>query len=232
MLQQFEAAHSRQIRINHQTSLGAWMIGFEEGLAGRKILDGASVGLEHLAESVADMTIVVDNKDDLLEIVGRFSGEPNWRQMPCDPRRGQKALDGLGELLQPHGLVEVNAVVTRNIAQRACRYVASQDDGRDPTLKLRAQLLDNLESIQTFRQIVVCENEIRPDLAARDEIKRGDSVPRRRGMAALVLEQEIEQITYFGIVLDDQDGACALHHFGHRPFEVQLTFLHWYGGCT
>ena len=74
MLQQFEAAHSGQICIDQQAGLAAWMIGFEEGLARRKILDGAAVCLEHLAESVAYMTVVVDNKDDLPEIVGRFSG--------------------------------------------------------------------------------------------------------------------------------------------------------------
>ena len=71
------------------------MIGFEEGLARRKILDGASVRLERLAESVAYMTVVVDNKDDLPEIVGRFSGEMDWWEMPCGSRRREEALDGL-----------------------------------------------------------------------------------------------------------------------------------------
>ena len=37
-------------------------------------LDGASVSLEHLADPVAYMTVVIDNKDDLPTIVGRFSG--------------------------------------------------------------------------------------------------------------------------------------------------------------
>ena len=88
--------------------------------------------------------------------------------MPCGSRRREEALDGLGQLLQPHRLVELDAVLTRNIAQRACRYVAGQDDDRDPTMKLRAQLLDDLEPIQSLRQIVVRKDEIRPDLASRD----------------------------------------------------------------
>ena len=58
--------------------------------------------------------------------------------------------------------------MTGNIAQRACRYVTGQDDDRDLTMKLRAQLLDNLEPIQSLRQIVVRKDEIRPDLASRD----------------------------------------------------------------
>src|SRR6185312_8456032 len=176
MLQQFEATHSRQVRIDHQTGGVAWMISFEEGFARRKILNGASVRLEHRAESVAYMTVVVDNEDDLPEIVGRFSGESNWQRMPCGSRRGQKVLDGLCQLLQPHRLVELDAVMTGNIAQRACRYVTGQDDDRDPTMKLRAQLLDHLESIHTLRQIVVRKDEIRPDIASRHKIECGDPV--------------------------------------------------------
>jgi hypothetical protein len=120
------------------------MIGVEEGLAGREILDGASVCLQRLAELLAYMPVVVDNKDDLPEIVGPFSGEMlDWWGMPCGSRRRQKALDGLCQLLQPYRLVELDAVVTGNIAQRSCRYVTGQDDNRDPTMKFRAQLVDN-----------------------------------------------------------------------------------------
>src|SRR6185312_8325819 len=157
MLQQFEAAHSRQVCVDQQTGLSAWMIGFEERLAGREILDGASVRLERLAESVAYMTIVIDNIDDRPEIVGRFA-EMDWWDMLGRSRRWKEALDGLGQLFQPYGLVEVDAVVTGNIAQRGCRYVAGQDNGRDPTMKLRAQLLNNLKSIQALRQIIVRKN--------------------------------------------------------------------------
>src|SRR6185312_13090990 len=136
--------------------------------------------------------------------------------MPGRSRRRKEALDGLGQLFQPYGLVEVDAIVTGNIAQRGCRYVAGQDDDRDPTMKLRAQLLNNLKSIQSLRQIVVRKDEIRPDLASRDEIKRSHPVWRRRGIAPLVLEQEIEEIAHPGIILDDQNSASALHRFGSR----------------
>ena len=54
---------------------------------------------------------------------------------------------GLCQLFQPRRLVELDAVMTLNIAQGACRYVTGQDDDRDPTMKLRAQLLNNLEPI-------------------------------------------------------------------------------------
>ena len=205
------------------------MICFEEGLACRKILDGASVCLERLAESVAYMTVVVDNKDDLPEIVGRFSVETDWPEMSCGSRRREEALDGLCQLLQPHRLVELDAVMTRNIAQRACRYVTGQDDDRDPTMKLRTQLLDNLEPIQSLRQIEVRKDEIRPDLASRDQIECGDPVWCRSGEAALVLEQEIEELAHLGVILDDQNGACALHHFGNRLIDFWLTVFHLYG---
>src|SRR5579883_222800 len=153
------------------------MIGVEEGLAGREILDGPSVRLQRLAELLAYMPIVVNNKDDLPEIAVPFSGEMlDWWGMPCGSRRQQKALDGLRQLLQPHRLVELDAVVTGNIAQRACRYVTGQDDNRDLTMKSRAQLVDNLEPIQTLRKIVVSKDEIRPHLASCNEIECGHPI--------------------------------------------------------
>src|SRR5579872_1520830 len=185
------------------------MIGFEEGLAGGKILDDAAVRLERLADSVAYMIIVVDDKDDLPLIVALFSGVKGWWKIRYGARRWEEALDGLGQLLQPHRLVQLHAIVTRDIAQRACRYVAGQDNDGDATMKLRAQRLDNLEPIKTLRQIVVGKDEIRLDLVSRNEIERGDPVRRRRGMAALVLEQESEKVAHLGVILDDQDGACA-----------------------
>src|SRR6185437_2648106 len=150
--------------------------------------------------------------------------------MPGRSRRRKEALDGLGQLFQPYGLVEVNAVMTGNIAQRACRYVTGQDDDRDPTMKLGAQLLNNLKSIQTLRQIVVREDEIRPNLASRDEIKRSHPVWRRRGIAPLLLEQEIEELAYLRVVLDDQNSASALRRFGNRLIDVRVTVIHLYGG--
>ena len=86
----------------------------------------------------------------------------------CGSRRREEALHGLGQLLQPHRLVELDAVMTRNIAQRACRYVTGQDDDGNLTMQLGAQLLDNLEPIQSSRQIVVREDEIRSDFPSDD----------------------------------------------------------------
>jgi hypothetical protein len=229
MLQQFEAAHSGQVRIDQQTGHAARMISFEEGFARRKILDNASICLKQLAESVSYVAIVVDNKDDLPNILGRFSWEPDWRQMPCGSRRRQKALDGLCQLLQPHRFVELDAVMTGNIAQRACRYVAGQDDHWDLTMKLGPQLLGNLKPIQPLWQIVIRKDEIRPDLASRDEIKRGDPVWRCSGVAALVLEQQIEETAHLGIIFDDQDDSSAWHRFRKRLIDFQWTIVHLCG---
>ncbi len=144
------------------------MIGFEEGLARRKTLDGASVCLEHLADSVAYMAVVIDNKDDLPGIVRRFSGAKGLWEMRCGSRRREEALDGLCQLFKPHRLVESDTVMTRNIEQRACRYVTGQDDDGDLTMKLRTQLRGNLEPIQSVRHTVVRKDEIRPDLSSRN----------------------------------------------------------------
>ena len=63
-LQQFEPVHSGQVGIDHQACLAARTIGFEEFLAGRIILDDPAIFLEHAANSVAYVAVVVDDEDD------------------------------------------------------------------------------------------------------------------------------------------------------------------------
>src|SRR5665213_376848 len=150
--------------------------------------------------------------------------------MHCGSRRREEALHGLCQLFQAHRLVELDAVMTYDSAQRACRYVTRQDDDGDPTMKLRAQLLNNLEPIQSLRQIVIRKDEIRSELASRDKLERGDPVWSCGGVATLVLKQQIKETAHLGIILDDQDSACTLRRFGDRLIDFWLTVFHVCGG--
>ena len=62
-LQQFEPVHSGQIGIDQQAGFAAWTIGFEECLASRIILDDPAIVLEHAANRLADVAVVVDDED-------------------------------------------------------------------------------------------------------------------------------------------------------------------------
>ena len=130
-LQQFEPAHSGQIGIDQQACLAARTIGFEERLASRIILDGPAVFLEHAANPLAHLAVVVDDEDDGRPgIAGRF-GRVRNRAMHRGLRRREETLDDLRQLLQLHRLVELHAVLERDIAQSIGRYVTGQNDDRD-----------------------------------------------------------------------------------------------------
>ena len=66
--------HSGQVGIDQEAGFAAWMIGFEERLATRVILDGLAIFLEHGANRVAYVAVVVDDEDDgrLRTACGRF----------------------------------------------------------------------------------------------------------------------------------------------------------------
>ena len=63
-LQQFEPAHSGQIGVDQEAAFAAGTIGFEECLASRKILDGPAIVLEHGANRIAHVAVVIDDEDD------------------------------------------------------------------------------------------------------------------------------------------------------------------------
>ena len=63
-LQQFEPVHSGQVGIDQEACFAAWTIGLEERLASRIILDGPAVFLEHGANRLAHVVVVVDDEDD------------------------------------------------------------------------------------------------------------------------------------------------------------------------
>ena len=82
-LQQFEPAHSGQVGIDQQACFAARTIGFEECLAGRIILDGPAIFLEHAANRLADVAVVVDDEDDgRPRTAGRFGRVRSARDAP------------------------------------------------------------------------------------------------------------------------------------------------------
>ena len=211
-LQQFEPAHSGQIGIDQQAGLAARAIGFEEGLAGRIVLDGPAVRPRARARIASRMWL----SSSTTKMIGRApacstaSAAMRRAARASRLRRGSRRWMACSQLLQLHRLVELHAVLTRDIAQGVGRYVAGQDDDRDLAMQLFPQLRGDLEPVHAVRQIVVGQDEIGPDRPSRHQFQRRDPVRRRRRAMALVLEQELEQFAHLGIVLDDQDRAGAV----------------------
>ena len=90
-LQQFEPAHSRQVGIDQEAGFAAWMIGLEEGLAARIILHGPAIVLEHGADRLADVAVVVDDEDD------RLAPDCWLRAAVCGSAGGRRGLRCLAE---------------------------------------------------------------------------------------------------------------------------------------
>ena len=214
-LQQFEPVHSGQVGIDQEACFAARTIGFEECLASRIILDGPAIFLEHGANRLAYVAVVVDDEDDGRLRTAGCLGRVRSVRMRRGLRYREETLDDLRQLLQLHRLVELHTVLTRDIAQGAGRDIAGQNDDRDLAMKLFPQLRGDLEPVHAVRQIVVGKDEVGPDRPARHQFQRCDAVRRRCRAMALVLEDELEEFAHFGIVLDDQDRASAANTFNY-----------------
>ena len=71
--QQFEPAHSRQVRVDQQACSGSGAIVFEECLAGCIVCDGPAILLQQAAKSLPHIAVVVDDKDERrIRRAGRF----------------------------------------------------------------------------------------------------------------------------------------------------------------
>ena len=111
--------------------------------------------------------------------------------------------------VQFHRLVELDTVLTRDIAQGAGRYITGQNDDRDLAMKLLPKLCSELKPVHAIGKIVVGKDEIRPDRPSRHQIQRCDAVGRCCRAMALVLEEDLEEFAHLRIILDDQDRASA-----------------------
>ena len=62
--EQFDPVHAGQVGIDHKACFAAWTICLEEVLASRIILDDPAILLEHAADSLADVTVVINDEDN------------------------------------------------------------------------------------------------------------------------------------------------------------------------
>ena len=122
-------------------------------------------------------------------------------------RLRQEFLDRLRQLSQLDGFVELNAVVKGDVAQGLGRNVAGENDEGNLATELLPQFLTNLDSVHAVGQIVIGEDEIRSDRPADRQLQSGGTVDGRRGVIALFLQEELEVLAHFRIILDDQDRS-------------------------
>ena len=110
-LQQFEPVHPGQVGVDQEAALAARAIGVEEGLAVCIILDDPAIVLEHGANRLADVAVVVDDEDD---------GRLRLRLFGWCAARGRRSTDGdvarrrwidCVSSAEFHGLVELHAVL-------------------------------------------------------------------------------------------------------------------------
>src|SRR6185437_4964182 len=100
----------------------------EKRLAGFVVFDGSAVFLEYGADRLAYGTVVVDDEDNRLPLPVRCCCGTRRARGRRGNRCREETLDGLRELLQLHRLVELRAVAARDVAQRAGRCIAGQNN--------------------------------------------------------------------------------------------------------
>lgn len=180
------------------------MIGFEERFAGGIGFDDQAILLQHVANRLADVTVVVDDKDCGRRGTGCLvAGERSARAQP-GARGREEPLNNLRQLLYLHWLVQLDAVLKRDIAEDVGGNIAGQNNDWNRMVKFLPQLCDELEAVEAIGKVVVRDNEVRPDGPANNEFEGCNAVTRRRGAMALFLQQEFENFAYVGIVLDDE----------------------------
>ncbi len=95
-----------------------------------------------------------------------------------------------------------------DLAQGVGRDVAGEDDSRDLMTERLPQAGDDLEAVQTSRQIVVGDDEIRAYRPSRRQFQRLSPILGRRRAVTLAFEQQCEHLAHRRVVLDDQDRAA------------------------
>ena len=69
-----------------------------------------------------------------------------------------------------------------------------------------------MDAVHSVGQIVIGEDEVRSDRPAGGQLQGGWTVDRRRGVIALLPQEELEVLAHFRIILDDQDRSRARGH--------------------
>ena len=115
---------------------------------------------------------------------GRLDARLRRRQ-----RRSEAALDQADQLLRLHRLVQVQMAALGDLAQCVGRDIAGEDNGWDLLTERLSQAGDDLEAVQTLRQIVVGDDEVRAYRPLRRQLQRLSSILSGRRAVALSFEQ-------------------------------------------
>ena len=210
LLEQFEPAHSRQIGVDQQAGGFAGIKGFEKGLAACIGLDDAAVVFEHRAYRLANEVVVVDDDDRGSARSARAFMSVMRRQDQRLGRLRQELLDRARQIVQFDGFVEMNAIVKGDIAQGVGRNVAGENDEWNSPIELLPQFLGDLNPVHAVWQIVVGEDQIGPHRPARHRFQSSGAVDGRRRLIALIVQEQLEVLAHFRVVLNDQDrSGCA-----------------------
>ena len=132
-------------------------------------------------------------------------------------RLSEAAPDQVHQLLRLHRLVQVQMAALGDLAQCVGRDIAGEDDGWDLVTERLSQAGDDLEAVQTLRQIVVGDDEVRVYRPSRRQLQRLSSILGGRRAVALAFEQEREHLAHRRVVLDDQDCAALMCDFPLPP---------------
>ena len=69
-------------------------------------------------------------------------------------------------------------------------------------------------------QVVVGENQIRPDHSVRHQFQRSDTVWRRDCAIAFAFQEYLEQLAHLGVILDGEDRAGVVNLSGRARVGV------------
>ena len=112
-----------------------------------------------------------------------------------------------------------------DLAQGVGRDVAGEDDSRNLVTEPLPQAGDNLKAVQTLRQIVVGDDEVRAYRPSYRQLQRLSPILGGRCAVTLAFEQKREHLTHGRVVLDDQDCAGLLYDVLSRaPVEARLPW--------
>src|SRR5271157_1722123 len=124
-------------------------------------------------------------------------------------RLRQDFLDRLRQLSQLDGFVELNAVVQGDVAQGLGRNIAGENDKRNIAIELLPQFLRYLNSVHVVWQIVVGKDKIRWRRSLSQQFQSGGAIDGRRDTIALFVQEQLEVLAHFRVVLNDQDRSGA-----------------------
>src|SRR6185295_18447326 len=198
-LDQIDAAHAWHQRIDQHTSFLASTIGREERLPIGEGLHRIPVRAQQIAHRLPDRAVVVDHEHGCSSLAFRKQGRLHrWL--------GEEALDVARQLPGSDRLVQMYAAVGGDLAQGNSRDVAGQNHGRDVLPDLLPQAGDDLGPVESVRQIVVGDDEVRNGPLCR-QLQSPAPIGGDQGAMTLVVEKLLQQLAHRRVVLDDQNGA-------------------------